>query len=43
MDISDIEYACSGDLNIAYQRYGAGPDVVMITPTGRSPAATPVP
>ena len=30
MDISDIKYARSGDLNIAYQRFGAGPDVVII-------------
>jgi pimeloyl-ACP methyl ester carboxylesterase len=30
MDISDIRYARSGDLNIAYQRWGAGPDVVVI-------------
>jgi class 3 adenylate cyclase/pimeloyl-ACP methyl ester carboxylesterase len=30
MDISDIRYARSGHLNIAYQRWGAGPDVVVI-------------
>ena len=30
MDISDIKYARSGDLNIAYQRFGAGPDMVII-------------
>src|SRR2546422_3198194 len=30
MDISDIKYARSGDLNIAYQWFGAGPDVVII-------------
>ncbi|MEO7436521.1 MAG: adenylate/guanylate cyclase domain-containing protein [Candidatus Binatia bacterium] len=30
MDISDIKYARSGDLNIAYQRFGSGPDVVII-------------
>jgi hypothetical protein len=30
MDISDIRYARSGDLNIAYQRFGAGPDLVII-------------
>lgn len=30
MDISDIKYARSGSLNIAYQRWGAGPDVVII-------------
>jgi hypothetical protein len=30
MDISEIRYARSGDLNIAYQRFGAGPDVVII-------------
>ncbi len=32
MDISEIKYARSGDLNIAYQRYGAGPDLVLISP-----------
>lgn len=30
MDVSDIRYARSGDLNIAYQRFGSGPDVVVI-------------
>lgn len=30
MDISDIKYARSGDLNIAYQRWGAGPDLIII-------------
>ena len=30
MDVSDIKYARSGDLNIAYQRWGAGPDLVII-------------
>jgi pimeloyl-ACP methyl ester carboxylesterase len=30
MDISDIKYARSGDLNIAYQRFGSGPNVVII-------------
>jgi len=30
MDISDIRYARSGDLNIAYQRFGSGPDLVII-------------
>jgi class 3 adenylate cyclase len=30
MDISDIRYARSGDINIAYQRFGSGPDVVII-------------
>jgi len=30
MDISDIKYARSGDLNIAYQRFGSGPDLVII-------------
>ena len=29
MEISDVKYARSGNLNIAYQRWGAGPDVVM--------------
>src|SRR5512147_3166275 len=30
MDISEIRYARSGDLNIAYQRFGSGPDLVII-------------
>jgi class 3 adenylate cyclase len=30
IDISDIRYARSGDLNIAYQRFGSGPDLVII-------------
>src|SRR5262245_9524829 len=30
IDISDIKFAPSGDLNIAYQRYGSGPDLVVI-------------
>src|SRR5512145_1582563 len=30
MDVSEIRYARSGDLNIAYQRFGSGPDVVII-------------
>ena len=30
MDISDIKFARSGDLNIAYQRFGAGPDLIII-------------
>jgi class 3 adenylate cyclase/alpha-beta hydrolase superfamily lysophospholipase len=30
VDVSDIKYARSGDLNIAYQRFGAGPDLVII-------------
>jgi len=30
MDISEIKYARSGDLNIAYQRWGAGPDLIII-------------
>ena len=30
MDVSDIKYARSGDLNIAYQRWGTGPDLVVI-------------
>ena len=30
IDISDIRFARSGDLNIAYQRFGSGPDVVII-------------
>jgi class 3 adenylate cyclase/pimeloyl-ACP methyl ester carboxylesterase len=30
MDISDIKYARSGDLNIAYQHWGAGPDLIII-------------
>ncbi len=30
METSDLRYARSGDLNIAYQQYGSGPDVVII-------------
>ncbi len=30
IDIPEIRYARSGDLNIAYQRFGSGPDVVII-------------
>jgi len=30
MEISDIKYARSGDLDIAYQRWGTGPDLVII-------------
>ena len=32
MDVSDILFAKSGDVNIAYQCYGSGPDVVVIPP-----------
>lgn len=32
MDISDIRFAVSGGLHLAYQRYGEGPDVVLIPP-----------
>ena len=32
MDISEIRFAKSGDVNIAYQVYGSGPDVVSIPP-----------
>ena len=32
MEISDIRFAKSGDINLAYQRYGAGKDVVLIPP-----------
>ena len=32
MNISDIKFAKSGDVHLAYQRYGAGPDVVVIPP-----------
>jgi len=30
MEISDIKFAKSGDVHIAYQRFGSGPDVVLI-------------
>ena len=30
MNISDVKFAKSGDVHLAYQRYGAGPDVVLI-------------
>jgi class 3 adenylate cyclase/pimeloyl-ACP methyl ester carboxylesterase len=32
MNISDVKFAKSGDVHLAYQRYGAGPDVVLIPP-----------
>jgi class 3 adenylate cyclase/pimeloyl-ACP methyl ester carboxylesterase len=32
MEISEVQFAKSGDLHIAYQRYGSGPDVVIIPP-----------
>jgi len=32
MHISNIKFARSGDLNIAYERFGSGPDVVVIPP-----------
>ena len=32
MEISDVRFAKSGDVHIAYQRYGSGPDVVLIPP-----------
>jgi class 3 adenylate cyclase len=32
MEVPDIRFAKSGDLNIAYQRWGTGPDVVVIPP-----------
>jgi hypothetical protein len=32
MDISDVRFAKSGDVSLAYQRYGAGPDVVLVPP-----------
>jgi class 3 adenylate cyclase len=32
MDISDVKFAKSGDVSLAYQRFGAGPDVVIIPP-----------
>jgi pimeloyl-ACP methyl ester carboxylesterase len=32
MHISNIKFAKSGDLNIAYERFGRGPDVVVIPP-----------
>jgi hypothetical protein len=30
VDITDLKYARSGDADIAYQRWGAGPDVIII-------------
>jgi pimeloyl-ACP methyl ester carboxylesterase len=30
MDVADIKYARSGDVNIAYQRWGTGPDLVLV-------------
>ena len=32
MNISDVKFAKSGNVNLAYQRYGVGPDVVIIPP-----------
>lgn len=32
MEVPEIRYARSGDVSIAYQRFGAGPDVVSIPP-----------
>ena len=32
MEVPDIRFTRSGDLNIGYQRWGAGPDVVVIPP-----------
>jgi class 3 adenylate cyclase/esterase/lipase len=32
MEVPDIQFTKSGDVNIAYQRYGTGPDVVIIPP-----------
>jgi pimeloyl-ACP methyl ester carboxylesterase len=32
MEVPEIRYARSGDVNIAYQRFGSGPDVVSIPP-----------
>ena len=32
MNVSDVKFARSGDLHIAYQRFGSGPDVVIIPP-----------
>jgi len=30
MDISDLKYARSGELHIAYQQWGSGPDLIII-------------
>jgi len=32
MEVPEIHYAKSGDVNIAYQRFGSGPDVISIPP-----------
>lgn len=32
MNISDVKFAKSGDVHLAYQRFGAGPDVVIVPP-----------
>ena len=32
MEVPDIRFTKSGDLNIGYQRFGTGPDVVVIPP-----------
>jgi class 3 adenylate cyclase len=32
MEISEVRFARNGNLHLAYQRYGAGPDVVLVPP-----------
>lgn len=32
MEVSDVQFAKSGDVHIAYQRWGTGPDVVIVPP-----------
>jgi hypothetical protein len=32
MEIPDVRFTKSGDVSIAYQRFGTGPDVVIVPP-----------
>ena len=32
MEVPEVRFARSGDVNIAYERYGSGPDVVVVPP-----------
>ena len=32
MEVPEVKFARSGDVNLAYQRWGTGPDVVMVPP-----------
>ena len=32
MEVPEVQFTKSGDVNLAYQRWGTGPDVVVIPP-----------